>query len=68
MLLVVLIEIGLVTPPFGMNIFVIKAVSRDLSVIDIYRGAMSFLPAPLVLIALMIAWPDMVLWLPSLLK
>ncbi|WP_323039218.1 TRAP transporter large permease [Gemmobacter sp.] len=67
-LLVVLIEIGLVTPPFGMNIFVIKAVSRDLSVIDIYRGAMSFLPAPLVLIALMIAWPDMVLWLPSLLK
>lgn len=66
-LLVVLIEIGLITPPLGMNIFVIKAVSRALSVADIYRGALVFLPAPLVLIAVMIWRPGFVMWLPSLL-
>ena len=67
-LLVVLIEIGLITPPVGMNLFVIRAVSPGISIMDLYRGALPFLIAPLVLIVLMIAWPDMVLWLPSLLE
>mgnify|MGYP001304832840 CR=1 FL=1 len=67
-LLVILIEIGLVTPPLGMNLFVIKAVSPGLSIPDIYRGAMPFLAAPLVLIAAMIAWPGLALWLPSMLN
>ena len=67
-LLVILIEIGLITPPMGMNLFVIKAVSPGLSITDIYRGALPFLAAPLVLIALMIAWPGLVLWLPSMLQ
>lgn len=65
-LLVILIEIGLITPPVGMNLFVIRAVSPELRVTDIYFGALPFLMAPLVLITLMIAWPQMVLWLPSL--
>jgi tripartite ATP-independent transporter DctM subunit len=65
-LLVILIEIGLITPPVGMNLFVIRAVSPELKVTDIYFGALPFLVAPVVLIALMIAWPQMVLWLPSL--
>lgn len=67
-LLVILIEIGLITPPMGMNLFVIKAVSPGLSITDIYRGSLPFLAAPLVLIALMIAWPGLVLWLPSMLQ
>ena len=67
-LLVVLIEIGLITPPMGMNLFVIRAVSPEISIMDMYRGALPFLAAPLVLIALMIAWPGLVLWLPSLLQ
>lgn len=67
-LLVILIEIGLITPPLGMNIFVIRAVSPDLRVADVYLGALPFLAAPVVLIALMIAWPEMVLWLPSLIN
>lgn len=67
-LLVILIEIGLITPPMGMNLFVIRAVSPDLKVTDIYFGALPFLFAPLVLIALMVAWPQVVLWLPSMIE
>lgn len=67
-LLVILIEIGLITPPVGMNLFVIRAVSPELKVTDIYFGALPFLLAPLVLIALMVTWPQIVLWLPSLIE
>lgn len=67
-LLVILIEIGLITPPLGINLFVIKAVSPDLKIFDIYRGALPFLAAPLLLIAVMIVFPSVVLWLPSLIR
>ncbi len=67
-LLVILIEIGLITPPVGMNLFVIRAVSPQLKVTDIYFGALPFLAAPLLLIAAMVAWPQIVLWLPSLIE
>lgn len=67
-LLVILIEIGLITPPVGMNLFVIRAASPELKVTDIYFGALPFLLAPLVLIALMTLSPQIVLWLPSLLR
>jgi len=67
-LLVILIEIGLITPPVGMNLFVIRAVNPELKVTEIYLGALPFLLAPLVLIILMVAWPQIVLWLPSLIE
>lgn len=67
-MLVILIEIGLITPPMGMNLFVIRAVSPGISIADMYRGALPFLMAPLVLIGMMIVWPGMALWLPSLLR
>lgn len=67
-MLVILIEIGLITPPMGMNLFVIRAVSPEISILDMYRGTLPFLAAPLILIGLMIAWPDIALWLPSLLN
>lgn len=67
-LLVVLVEIGLVTPPFGMNLFVIKASCPGLSVSDLYRGAAMFLVAPALLIAAMILWPGLALWLPALMN
>lgn len=67
-LLVILIEIGLITPPLGLNLFVIKAVSPELQIWDIYKGAFPFLIAPMMLIIMMIAWPEFVLWLPGLIK
>lgn len=64
-LLVVLVEIGLITPPVGMNLFVIRTQSKEVSMSEIFRGVLPFLVAPLVLIALLIAFPDLALWLPS---
>lgn len=67
-LLVILIEIGLITPPLGLNLFVIKAVSPELKILDIYKGALPFLIAPFILIVMMITWPEFVLWLPAMIQ
>ena len=67
-MLVILIEIGLITPPMGMNLFVIRAVSPGITIAQMYRGAFPFLAAPLVLIAMLIMWPQLALWLPSQLR
>ena len=64
-LLVILIELGLIHPPMGMNLFAINAVSKEINIIDIYKGSAPFLIAPLLLIVLMIAFPQIVLWLPA---
>ena len=66
-LLTKLLEIGMITPPLGMNVFVIRGVaSRYASLADIFRGVSVFLVADLFIVALVIVWPDMVLYLPSL--
>lgn len=63
--LVVVIEIGLVTPPVGLNLFVIQAVSKEISIADLFRGVLPFLAAPLILIALLLLFPGLALWLPT---
>ncbi|RDV03577.1 TRAP transporter large permease [Undibacter mobilis] len=64
-LLVILIELGLIHPPMGMNLFAINAVTKDIGILDIYKGSVPFLIAPLLLIVLMIMFPQIVLWLPA---
>lgn len=64
-LLVVLIELGLVTPPMGMNVFVIKSVLKDLSIATIFKGVMPFVGALMLLLLLLIAFPEIVTWLPA---
>jgi C4-dicarboxylate transporter, DctM subunit len=66
-LVVVVVEIGLVTPPVGMNLFVIRAQQPDISIGTLYRGVLPFLSAPAVLIALLLAFPALALWLPRVL-
>ena len=66
-LLVKFLEIGLVTPPVGLNVFVIKGVVGDIaSVATIFKGVAWFLVADIVLLALLILWPDIVMFLPNL--
>jgi tripartite ATP-independent transporter DctM subunit len=56
-----LIEIGLVTPPFGLNVFVIKSTVGDLtSVLGIFRGVLLFIVADVIILAIMIAAPSLV--------
>jgi tripartite ATP-independent transporter DctM subunit len=66
-LYVVLAEIGLVTPPFGLNLFVLKGVVPEYEITTIFAGTIPFLIPTCVLLVLMILFPDLVLWLPSLL-
>ncbi len=59
------VEIGLVTPPLGMNVYIAAGVV-DVDVRDAFRGAAMFLIADFAVLALMIAFPDAVLYLPEL--
>lgn len=66
-LVVKLLEIGMITPPVGLNVFVIRNVAADFaSVVQIFRGVIPFLLADLVVVALVIAVPSLVLALPQL--
>lgn len=67
-LVVKLLEIGMITPPVGLNVFVIKNVaSKYVSVVQVFKGVIPFLIADLLVVALVIAVPSLVLFLPSLL-
>ncbi|PWE29123.1 TRAP transporter large permease [Pararhodobacter marinus] len=66
-LLVKLLEVGMITPPVGMNVFVIRNVAaKYATVTQIFRGVVPFLAADLVVVFLTIAFPAFVLYLPSL--
>ncbi len=64
---VIVVEVGLIHPPVGMNLFVVQAQAPDISTLAIYRGILPFLVAPLVLILLLFLVPGLALWLPRLL-
>lgn len=64
-LVVMVVELGLITPPIGMNVFVIKGIARDVPLETIFRGVLPFVVAQLVLIAMLVAFPEIALWLPS---
>ncbi len=66
-LMVVVVEIGLITPPVGLNIFVMRAQLPDIALTTLFRGIAPFLVADAVLIALLLAFPQIALWLPGLL-
>jgi tripartite ATP-independent transporter DctM subunit len=64
-LVVLVVEIGLITPPVGMNLFVIRAQQPDISIATLYRGVLPFLVAGGVMIVLLLAVPELALWLPQ---
>jgi tripartite ATP-independent transporter DctM subunit len=61
----VAVEIGLVTPPFGMNLFVLKSLVPDAPLASIYRGVLPFCIADFLKLALLVLFPILSLWLPS---
>lgn len=61
-------EIGLITPPVGLNVFIISGVARDVSMYTIFRGIVPFLIADVIHVALLVAVPQISLLLPSLMK
>jgi len=67
-LLVRAMEIALITPPVGMNVFVIQGISKDISLGAIFRGVTPFLCADLLHLGLLIALPILALFLPGLMS
>jgi len=63
-IIVVTVQIGLVSPPVGLNVFVIAGMARDVPIPRIFRGIMPFLAAMVVLLVALMVWPDLALILP----
>ena len=59
-------ELCLITPPIGLNCFVVAGARPDIPVHDVFRGVTPFFVADFVTIAILIAFPEITLWLPSL--
>jgi tripartite ATP-independent transporter DctM subunit len=64
-LMLVVTEIGLITPPFGINLFVIKSQQPNVPLIRVMRGVLPFIGADIVKVALLVLFPAIALWLPS---
>jgi tripartite ATP-independent transporter DctM subunit len=67
-LMLVNFETGFITPPFGMLLFVMKGVAPDLSIKEICYAAAPFILIEILTMAMIIVWPELVLWLPNLVK
>ncbi|HUK61259.1 MAG TPA: TRAP transporter large permease subunit [Stellaceae bacterium] len=59
------VETGLIHPPLGLNVFVLKSIQPDVSIWTVYKGVAPFVVADLVKLALLVAFPGIALWLVS---
>ncbi len=64
-LLVVILEMSLISPPLGLNVFVVKGIAEGVPMGEIFRGIIPFWGAMLICAALLIAFPDIALFLPE---
>ncbi|MEM6486660.1 MAG: TRAP transporter large permease [Pseudomonadota bacterium] len=67
-LALVVVELGLITPPVGLNVFIIASLARGVSMGTIFRGVAPFFGAEIVRVALILMFPALALWLPALLS
>ncbi|MGH8673241.1 MAG: TRAP transporter large permease subunit, partial [Burkholderiales bacterium] len=67
-LIVVIVEIGLISPPVGMNLFVLKTLLPQVPTGTVFRGVMPFMIADCVRLAILIAFPIISLWLPGMMR
>ncbi|KAA2312965.1 TRAP transporter large permease [Pseudooceanicola sediminis] len=64
---IVVIELGMITPPIGINVFVLHGMARDLPLSTIFRGVVPFIIADVVRLVILILFPPLSLWLPGVL-
>jgi C4-dicarboxylate transporter, DctM subunit len=65
-IIVMTVELGLIHPPVGMNVFVIKTAVKDISFATIFKGVLPFIATDMVRLVILIAFPSIALYLPSL--
>jgi tripartite ATP-independent transporter DctM subunit len=64
-IIVMTVELGLIHPPVGMNVFVIKSVVKDVSFTTIFKGVLPFVATDILRLVILIAFPAIALWLPG---
>ena len=64
-LVVRMVEIGLMTPPVGLNVYVLKGVAKDVSMGDIFRGCGWFVFVDIINVAILLAFPQIILLIPN---
>ena len=64
-IVVKMVEICLITPPIGLNCYVVNGVRPDIPLIDVFRGVGPFFVADVLTVALFIAFPSLIVWLPQ---
>ena len=67
-IIVLVVQIGLIAPPVGLNVFVIGGIARDVPLATIYRGVMPFIVAQIVMLLLLTLWPGLALLLPATMR
>jgi TRAP-type C4-dicarboxylate transport system permease large subunit len=66
--IVLITEMGVITPPVGINVYVVYGVARDVPLETIFKGVFPMLISLLVCNLLLILFPQIALWLPSLMR
>jgi len=64
-IVVMVVTLGMVMPPIGINVFVINSIAKDVKIETIYRGVMPFIVTDLIRLAILVAFPWLSLFLPS---
>jgi tripartite ATP-independent transporter DctM subunit len=62
---VIVIEMGMITPPVGLNVFVVRTVAEDVALTTIFRGVMPFMVAMIACLILIVAFPQIALVIPN---
>ena len=65
-IIVVVTQMGVISPPVGVNVYVVSGIERDLPLQTVFKGAIPFLVCLVVAAAILVAFPQISLWLPSL--
>jgi len=67
-IMVMVIEAGLISPPFGVNVFVLNSIARDIPLGKMFQGVIPFFVADVLRIGILIIFPSLILWLPSTMR
>jgi C4-dicarboxylate transporter, DctM subunit len=59
----IVVEVGLITPPVGMNVFIINQMAEDVPMLESFKGVLPFLIAEIIRVSLLVAFPSISLWL-----
>ena len=65
-LALIVVELGLITPPVGLNVFVISALAKDTPMIETFKGVAPFFGVEIIRVAILLVFPALTLWLPSI--